>query len=320
MLIEKGSLMLAPMAGVTDYVYRGICTRMGAQATVTEMVSAKGYLLTPREREDVIQLRQTSPGERCALQIFGSDADFMGRAAERLCESRFFALDVNMGCPAPKIVSGGDGSAMLKDLKNAERVLTEVVKHAKLPVTVKMRMGWDENSVCYIEAGRMAQDCGASAVTLHARTRQQMYAGHADWDAIGELASRLSIPVIGNGDVESAADAQRMLRQTGCHAVMVGRGAMGNPWLFRDWARAQQGLEPLDVTPRERVDMALEHARQLTAHKGDYIGVREMRKHMAWYLKGLRGSAQVRLRFNTAESLAQMEDILEEYLLQLERQ
>lgn len=320
MLIEKDSLMLAPMAGVTDYVYRGLCTRMGAQATVTEMVSAKGYLLTPKEREDVIQLRQTSPGERCALQIFGSDADFMGRAAERLCESRFFALDVNMGCPAPKIVSGGDGSAMLKDLRNAERVLTEVVKHASLPVTVKMRMGWDEGSVCFLEAGKMAQDCGVSAVTLHARTRQQMYAGHAHWDAIGELASRLTIPVVGNGDVESVADAQRMLRQTGCHAVMVGRGAMGNPWLFRDWARAQQGLEPLPVTPRERVDMALEHARELVAHKGDYIGVREMRKHMAWYLKGLRGAAQARLRFNTAESLAQMEDILEEYLLQLERQ
>ena len=320
MLIEKDSLMLAPMAGVTDYVYRGICTRMGAQATVTEMVSAKGYLLTPREREDVIQLRQTSPGEHCALQIFGSDAAFMGRAAERLCESRFFALDVNMGCPAPKIVSGGDGSAMLKDLRNAERVLTEVVKHSSLPVTVKMRMGWDEDGVCYLEAGRMAQDCGVSAVTLHARTRQQMYAGHADWDAIGELASWLSIPVIGNGDVESVEDAQNMLRQTGCHAVMVGRGAMGNPWLFRDWARAKQGLEPLNVTPRERVDMALEHARQLTAHKGDYIGVREMRKHMAWYLKGLRGAAQARVRFNTAESLAQMEDILEEYLLQLERQ
>ena len=238
MQIEKNSLILAPMAGVTDMVYRRLCTQMGAQATVTEMVSAKGYLLTPREREDVIQLRQTSPDERCALQIFGSDADCMGRAAERLCESRFFALDVNMGCPAPKIVSGGDGSAMLKDLKNAERVLTEVVKHSTLPVTVKMRLGWDARSVCFLEAGKMAQDCGVSAVTLHARTRQQMYAGHADWDAIGELASRLAIPVIGNGDVESVADAQRMLRQTGCHAVMVGRGAMGNPWLFRDWARA----------------------------------------------------------------------------------
>lgn len=317
--IEKNSLILAPMAGVTDMVYRRLCTQMGAQATVTEMVSAKGYLLTPREREDVIQLRQTSPDERCALQIFGSDADCMGRAAERLCESRFFALDVNMGCPAPKIVSGGDGSAMLKDLKNAERVLTEVVKHSTLPVTVKMRLGWDASSACFLDAGKMAQDCGVSAVTLHARTRQQMYAGHADWDAIGELASRLAIPVIGNGDVESVADAQRMLRQTGCHAVMVGRGAMGNPWLFRDWARARQGLEPLPVTPRERVDMALEHARQLVAHKGDYIGVREMRKHMAWYLKGLRGAAQARLRFNTAESLAQMEDILEEYLRQLER-
>ena len=174
MWVEKGSLLLAPMAGVTDKVYREICTRFGADGTVTEMVSAKGYLLTPREREEVVQLRETSPGERCALQIFGSDADFMGRAAERLCEDRFFALDVNMGCPAPKIVSGGDGSAMLRDLPNAERVLRAVVRNATLPVTVKMRMGWDEASVNYLDAGKMAQDCGAAAVTLHARTRSEM--------------------------------------------------------------------------------------------------------------------------------------------------
>ena len=318
MLPEKNSLILAPMAGVTDAVYRQICTEFGAQATVTEMVSAKGYLLTPRERLDVVQLRQTSPGEHCALQIFGSDADCMGRAAERLCESRFFALDVNMGCPAPKIVSGGDGSAMLKDLKNAEKVITAVVRHATLPVTVKMRLGWDETSICYLQAGRMAQDCGAAAVTLHGRTRQQMYAGRANWDAIGELASVLRIPVIGNGDVESVEDARRMLQQTGCHAVMVGRGAMGNPWLFRDWQRAQQGLPPLNVTPRERIGVALDHARRLIAHKGDYIGLREMRKHMAWYLKGLRGSAQVRVRLNTAQSLGEMEDLLGAYLNQLE--
>ena len=318
MLIEKNSLILAPMAGVTDYVYRKLCTQFGAQATVTEMVSAKGYILTPREREDVIQLRQTSEGERCALQIFGSDAQIMGQAAQRLCEDRFFALDINMGCPAPKIVSGGDGSAMLKDLKNAEKVIQAVVKHSTLPVTVKMRMGWDENSVCFMEAGKMVQDCGVAAVTLHGRTRQEMYAGKANWDAIGELAAKLSIPVIGNGDIDTAQDAQRMLQYTGCHAVMVGRGAMGNPWLFRDWLRLQKGMEPAAVTAQERVDTAMEHARQLLAHKGDYIGVREMRKHMAWYLKGLRGAAQVRQKFNFAESLAQMEDILMNYLRELE--
>lgn len=317
MPFEKNSLILAPMAGVTDHVYRRLCTSFGAQATVTEMVSAKGYMLTPKEREDVIQLRQTSENERCALQIFGSDADFMGAAAEKLCESRFFALDINMGCPAPKIVSGGDGSAMLKDLKNAEKVITSVVKHSSLPVTVKMRMGWDENSVCYLEAGKMAQDCGVAAITLHGRTRQEMYAGHANWNAIGELASSLNIPVIGNGDINTVDDARRMLHQTGCHAVMVGRGAMGNPWLFRDWQRAQQGLAPLPVTPQERVETALQHARELIAHKGDYIGIREMRKHMAWYLKGMRGAAQVRLKFNFAESLAEMEDIFGTYMMEL---
>lgn len=320
MWVEKGSLLLAPMAGVTDKVYREICTRFGADGTVTEMVSAKGYLLTPREREEVVQLRETSPGERCALQIFGSDADFMGRAAERLCEDRFFALDVNMGCPAPKIVSGGDGSAMLRDLPNAERVLRAVVRNATLPVTVKMRMGWDETSVNYLDAGKMAQDCGAAAVTLHARTRSEMYSGRAHWEAIAELSARLSIPVIGNGDVESAQDAQEMLRQTGCYAVMVGRGAMGNPWIFRDWQRARQGLPPAAPSPRERIETAHAHARALVAHKGEYIGLREMRKHAAWYLKGLRGSAQVRVRVNLAQSLGELSDILQAYLADLERE
>lgn len=320
MWVEKGSLLLAPMAGVTDKVYRDICTRFGADGTVTEMVSAKGYLLTPREREEVVQLRETSPGERCALQIFGSDADFMGRAAERLCEDRFFALDVNMGCPAPKIVSGGDGSAMLRDLPNAERVLRAVVRNAALPVTVKMRMGWDETSVNYLDAGKMAQDCGAAAVTLHARTRSEMYSGRAHWEAIAELSARLSIPVIGNGDVESAQDAQEMLRQTGCYAVMVGRGAMGNPWIFRDWQRARQGLPPAAPSPRERIETAHAHARALVAHKGEYIGLREMRKHAAWYLKGLRGSAQVRVRVNLAQSLGELADILQAYLADLERE
>lgn len=320
MWVEKGSLLLAPMAGVTDKVYREICTRFGADGTVTEMVSAKGYLLTPREREEVVQLRETSPGERCALQIFGSDADFMGRAAERLCEDRFFALDVNMGCPAPKIVSGGDGSAMLRDLPNAERVLRAVVRNATLPVTVKMRMGWDESSVNYLDAGKMAQDCGAAAVTLHARTRSEMYSGRAHWEAIAELSARLSIPVIGNGDVESAQDAQEMLRQTGCYAVMVGRGAMGNPWIFRDWQRARQGLPPAAPSPRERIETAHAHARALVAHKGEYIGLREMRKHAAWYLKGLRGSAQVRVRVNLAQSLGELSDILQAYLADLERE
>lgn len=320
MWVEKGSLLLAPMAGVTDKVYREICTRFGADGTVTEMVSAKGYLLTPREREEVVQLRETSPGERCALQIFGSDADFMGRAAERLCEDRFFALDVNMGCPAPKIVSGGDGSAMLRDLPNAERVLRAVVRNAALPVTVKMRMGWDESSVNYLDAGKMAQDCGAAAVTLHARTRSEMYSGRAHWEAIAELSARLSIPVIGNGDVESAQDAQEMLRQTGCYAVMVGRGAMGNPWIFRDWQRVRQGLPPATPSPRERIETAHAHARALVAHKGEYIGLREMRKHAAWYLKGLRGSAQVRVRVNLAQSLGELADILQAYLADLERE
>ncbi len=318
MLIEKGSLILAPMAGVTDYVYRGICTQFGADATVTEMVSAKGFLLTPKERENVMMLRQTGEKEHCALQIFGSDAAFMGEAAKRLSESRFFALDVNMGCPAPKIVSGGDGSAMLKDIHKAEKVIAAVVKNSALPVTVKMRMGWDEEHIVYKDFGRMLEDNGVSAVTLHGRTRNKMYSGKADWEAIGELTSLLHIPVIGNGDVTSVSDGKRMLEETGCHAVMVGRGAMGNPWLFANWKRAKEGLPEIVTTARERIEMAMEHANRLVEHKGDNIGIKEMRKHFAWYLHGLHGSAQARVKFNTAGSLAEMREIAEEYLKTME--
>ena len=311
MWVEKGSLLLAPMAGVTDKVYREICTRFGADGTVTEMVSAKGYLLTPREREEVVQLRETSPGERCALQIFGSDADFMGRAAERLCEDRFFALDVNMGCPAPKIVSGGDGSAMLRDLPNAERVLRAVVRNAALPVTVKMRMGWDETSVNYLDAGKMAQDCGAAAVTLHARTRSEMYSGRAHWEAIAELSARLSIPVIGNGDVFAPEDAKALLDETGCDGIMIGRAAQGNPWIFREINHWMKTGEFLPRPGRSQiVEMILRHARLQIEYKGEYTGIREMRKHVAWYTQGLPHSARLRREVNRVEAYSQLEELM----------
>mgnify|MGYP001124833637 CR=1 FL=1 len=239
--------VFGPMAGFTDAPARRLMAQHGAGFTVSEMVSSRA--LVYGDHKTVSLLKAEPNGAPYGVQIFGEVPEIMGQAAAAVEQYAFDFLDINMGCPAPKIVSGGDGSAMLKDLKNAEKVLRAVVKASSLPVTVKMRMGWDEHSICTLEAGKMAQDCGVSAVTLHARTRQEMYAGHAHWDAIGELAAALDIPVVGNGDIESVEDAQRMLRETGCHAVMIGRGAMGNPWIFRDWARTSRGCRRKRLRP-----------------------------------------------------------------------
>ena len=287
MWVERGSLLLAPMAGVTDKVYREICTRFGADGTVTEMVSAKGYLLTPREREEVVQLRETSPGERCALQIFGSDADFMGRAAERLCEDRFFALDVNMGCPAPKIVSGGDGSAMLRDLPNAERVLRAVVRNAALPVTVKMRMGWDESSVNYLDAGKMGAGLrrrGRDAPRAHAQRnvfRPRALGGHrraerAPFDPRHRQRGR----------GECAGPRRRCCGRRAATPSWSGAARWAIPGSSGTGSARGRACPRRRPRPASASRRAHAHARALVAHKGEYIGLREMRKHAAWYLKG----------------------------------
>ncbi len=311
-LVSQDSLFLAPMAGVTDSPFRALCAGQGADFTVTEMISAKGVLLCPREREEVTWLKAVSEGERAFLQIFGSDPAFMGEMAARCSDGPYVGIDINMGCPAPKIVSGGDGCALMRTPELAVRVAESVVRQSRLPVSVKMRLGWKGDERRFLQLGQALEAAGVQMLTLHARTREQMYAGHSDWDAIGELAQAVRIPVIGNGDVKSGEDAEKMLRETGCRGVMVGRAAMGDPFVFMRLRAHLQGKPCEPVPVRRRLATALAQAQALAEQKGETLAVREMRKHMAWYTKGLRGSAQMRVRLNTALHIEDFETALRE--------
>lgn len=298
----EGNVFLAPMAGVTDFPFRLLCREMGCALAFTEMVSAKGMLLAPPGNRAARELLLTSPQEGpVALQLFGREPQTVAEAARRLAgDGRFCLVDLNMGCPAPKIAGSGEGSGLLREPDLAVRVAEAVVRASPVPVTVKLRTGWDGDSLVYEDLGRRLQDAGVSALTLHARTRRQFYAGRADWDAIARLKRAVSIPVIGNGDVTCLQDARRMMEQTGCDAAMIGRAAMGNPWVFA-------GREP---SPRERVEGALRHARMLMAFKGEAVAMREMRGHVACYVRGLHGAARIRERVNAASTYAQLRQCL----------
>lgn len=298
----EGNVFLAPMAGVTDFPFRLLCREMGCALAFTEMVSAKGMLLAPPGNRAARELLLTSPQEGpVALQLFGREPQTVAEAARRLAgDGRFCLVDLNMGCPAPKIAGSGEGSGLLREPDLAVRVAEAVVRASPVPVTVKLRTGWDGDSLVYEELGRRLQEVGVSALTLHARTRRQFYAGRADWDAIARLKRAVSIPVIGNGDVTCLQDARRMMEQTGCDAAMIGRAAMGNPWVFA-------GRDP---SPRERVEGALRHARMLMAFKGEAVAMREMRGHVACYVRGLHGAARIRERTNAASTYAQLSECL----------
>ena len=314
MWVERGSLLLAPMAGVTDKVYREICTRFGADGTVTEMVSAKGYLLTPREREEVVQLRETSPGERCALQIFGSDADFMGRAAERLCEDRFFALDVNMGCPAPKITNSGAGSKLLLDpplcgrmVAAARRALGE-----DTPLTVKMRIGWDAEHLTGVEVAKQCETNGADLIAVHGRTREQMYVPPIDASAIAAIKQAVSIPVLANGDITTAEGALTLLKETGCDGVMIGRGALGDPWLFEQVRGAFLGEErPPEPTLNQRMAALRAQIYEMCEEKGEWLAMPQARSQAMHYMKGLRGAASLRRYCSMLEHFTDVDKLID---------
>jgi tRNA-dihydrouridine synthase B len=307
-------VVLAPMAGVTDLPFRALCREMGCDLTYTEMISAKGLLYGS---ERTAQLLETSPVERpCAAQLFGSDPQILADMA-RLIQSRYagdiFLIDINMGCPAHKIVGNGEGSALMRDMPLASRIIESVSRAVTLPVTVKFRKGWDDASANAVEFGRMAEDSGAAAVTVHGRTREQGYSGRADWDIIGEVKAALTIPVLGNGDVNSAADALALLAYTGCDGVMVARGAQGNPWIFREIKAALSGGSAEKPSARERVEMALRHARMQCAYKGRH-GMVEMRKHVAWYLHGLPHASALRVNINACATMEGLETLLREYM------
>ncbi len=304
-------IALAPMAGVTDWPFRLLCREQGCDAATTEMVSANGLCCSPKEHNAYRFLLATAEGETPAAQLFGHEPYYLAKAADALTSiGRFSALDINMGCPAHKVTSGGSGSALMKTPTLAREVVRAVKGATLLPVTLKMRLGWDEDSQNAVEIAKMAQDEGVSAITVHGRTRAQGYSGKADWLAIARVREAVSVPVYANGDVFTAQDALEALRVTGCAGLAVGRGALGDPFLFSRIKKALAG-EPY-VLPEESavIATAMRHARMMADWKGEESAVLEMRKHFAWYLKGRRGAAKMRVRVNTATTLAEVMDIL----------
>ena len=306
----KNNIFLAPMAGVTDLAFRIICDRFGAGLSYTEMVSAKALSFSDKKTSSLMRTENLPT----AVQLFGSDPDIMAQAVPE-AEKHGLFTDINMGCPAPKIAGNGEGSALMKHLDKAERIIGSVCDKATKPVTVKMRSGWNSENINAVELARIAQMCGAAAVTIHGRTREQYYSGTADRDIIRRVCEAVSIPVIANGDIFSAEDAESMMSETGAAAVMIGRGSQGNPWIF---SQIEEYLLNGEVTtipsPEEKISMAMEHITLLCSIKGEYVGIREARKHASWYIKGLSGAAQLRNKINTATSLEEMSSILSELL------
>ena len=305
-------VMLAPMAGVTDLPFRLLVKEMGCGLVYTEMVSDKGLNY---KNEHTLDLLRIDEQERpVALQIFGSEPESMAKAAKIVEQAGADILDINMGCPTQKIVKNGEGSALMRTPELAYSIIASVVDAVSIPVTVKIRKGWDEQSVNAVQMAQLAEKAGASAISVHGRTREQFYAGKADWSIIKAVKESISIPVNGNGDVRSPQDAKRLIAETGCAGVMIGRGAQGNPWLFRQTIHYLTTGEILPgPTVEERVDMALKHLELLVEYKGEYIGIREMRTHAAWYTKGLPHSAELRLRFNQAQSRQDFAAILHRF-------
>lgn len=305
------NLILAPMAGVTDLPFRLLCREQGCGMAVTEMVSAKAILYNNRNTGELLEVAE---GEGpVAVQLFGSDPEIMARIAARIEPGPYAFIDVNMGCPVPKIVNNGEGSALMKDLGLARQILTAMVKAVKKPVTVKFRKGFTDQEVNAVEFAKMAESCGVAAVAVHGRTREQFYSGKADWDIIRKVKEAVRIPVIGNGDVFEPEDAKALLEETGCDGVMIARGAKGNPWIF---SRTLHYLKTGELLPGPTVEeiqaMILRHGQMLAEHKGEKTAMREMRKHMAWYTAGLPHSAKLRGDMNRVETLEELKRFAEE--------
>ena len=312
-LLKNPGAGLAPMAGVTDAAMRLLCHEQGAAWAVSEMLSAKGWVFSGGRNRNAQDILARLPGEGPAgLQLFGSDPAYIAEAARRLENAGFQFFDLNFGCPAPKITGNGEGSAMMRDPVRLGAVVRALSEATSLPVTVKIRAGWDSSSINAPEVARICEDNGAKAVAVHARTRDQQYAGKADWRIIRDVKRAVSVPVFGNGDVRGGADALRMLEETGCDAVIVGRAAQGNPWIFREIAAAMQGEEVPPPTPEERMEMAVRHFQLEAQLYGEKLAVLQMRKHIAWYVHGMKGASRFRERINQMNSAEEVLAALKE--------
>ena len=305
----KNPFVLAPMAGVTDLPFRGLCKEQGAGLICTEMVSAKAISFHNKNTKALMEI---NPKEHpVSLQLFGNEPELMAEVARSIEEQPFDILDINMGCPVPKVVNNGEGSALLKDPALIGKIVREISHAIKKPVTAKIRIGFEGYEVDPVEIAKIIEDAGGAAVAVHGKTRQQYYAGEANWEVIGRIKDAVSIPVIGNGDVDSPLKAEKMMKDTGCDGIMIGRAVRGNPWIFREMNHYFETGELLEKPdPKEIREMILRHARWQIELKGEFTGIREMRKHVAWYTSGMRHSAGLRRESNTIENYESLERLL----------